>query len=184
MSIGDGTYSVEGTGIAANSTVSNADLQQLDARLPSYMHHLCSVLDSLNLPAVVPGGALRDTLHNWQKPYLVITDNLGAQHTVRKIHSIKFEKQFDFVIFYYDEASTVNFRYGDADGTGHASGIAGMFHHMVEVPCDWLDEQFPGWRTRMDVVASLELSDEEAAAFILADTTPSQNIPMQGVEFD
>lgn len=184
MRVGDGNYQVAGTGIARDTTVSHAELQLFDNRLPSYMQHLCSMMETLKLPLVVPGGALRDTLRNWYKPYLVIEDTSGAQHTVRQVLSIKLDEQFECVTFYYDEASIVNFRHASADGTGHARGIAGMFQHMVEVSCEWMDGAFPGWRTRMAVIESLGLSDEEAAAFILSDNTPLQNLPLPDVEFD
>lgn len=142
----------------------DAELSNIDPRLPHAMRMICSEHGSIDSPKISEITLLLGS-------HLFINDHLGRPIGIYYINSYTILENTLSVhgyTFVYTEHTI--------DGVSEkvilpeGCAIDSTYGHLVEIDKCYLDKQYPGWEQRLFVAKSLEMNAEDALIFSCGNT--------------
>lgn len=136
------------------------ELEQVDARLPTYIKWGCAREKNDGYSLGLPGYEVDVTLDLWANENLRIEEITGTSFIVKRINDYVIAKDADNVAF---NLTAIKIEPDSPLGIPYACRYSNRIYHVAK---KWLDTEYPAWENRLSICESLDISPEDQAKII------------------
>lgn len=155
----------------------------VDTRLPLVFRIMIS--RSNRFPANLNGASIKNTQRFWAGELLSLAgpnESLYIAHVLTAIRT-PFGIDSDFIFFEGEFSSATEITNPSSQQEGPIYYIEAMYEKTVPVLASWLDQEYPGWRKRLELMQAIATSDADILSEVLVKPVSVPPIDMGVVDF-